>query len=179
VGDANGDGKEDFFIGGALGQEGAIFYQKEDGTFARQSFPSTAYEDMGALFFDADQDADLDLYVVSGGCEQPAGDLMYQDRLYINEGNEGSGYAVFRHAPEALPPINSPGSCIIAADYDRDHDLDLFVGGKGIPYHYPLPAQSYLLQNEGGNFKVVTPEAMKNIGIVNTALWTILIRMDG
>ncbi|MEM6802120.1 MAG: VCBS repeat-containing protein, partial [Bacteroidota bacterium] len=123
--------------------------------------------------FDADQDADLDLYVVSGGNDRLKPSTYYQDRLYIQT-SEG-----FVKSKEALPEILASGSTVIPADYDKDGDLDLFVGGRIIPGQYPYPAQSYLLRNEGGKdgelrYKNVSDELLvqlKGLGLVTSALW--------
>ncbi|NJO02056.1 MAG: VCBS repeat-containing protein [Bacteroidia bacterium] len=125
---------------------------------------------MGALFFDADQDGDLDLYVVSGSNELPEGSPHYQDRLYFNDG-QGN----FTQRPDALPDTRASGSCVVAADYDQDGDLDIFVGGRIRPQHYPEAAESYLLRNEGGKFIDATAQVcpgLKNLGLVSAALWT-------
>ncbi|WP_181885114.1 VCBS repeat-containing protein [Pontibacter diazotrophicus] len=172
VGDADGNGLEDFYVGGATQHTGMLFLQDENGNFASRPFAKegTQEEDMGVLFFDADNDGDLDLYVVSGGVENPAGSSDYQDRLYKNDGN-----GKFALDAKALPATLASGSCVTAADYDRDGDLDLFVGGRVVPGKYPLPAQSYLLQNNGGKFKDVTRTAAKsltNLGLVTSAIWT-------
>ncbi|MES2731517.1 MAG: VCBS repeat-containing protein [Bacteroidota bacterium] len=172
VADVNGDGLEDFYVGGASEQAGMVFYQQSNGKFRSTPLPkANGYEeDMGALFFDADNDRDMDLYVVSGSSEFPIGSRYYQDRLYKNDG-QGN----LRLDKAALPTINTSGSCVVAADYDRDGDLDVFVGGRVAPGQYPLPPQSYLLQNNGGIFRdvteVVCPE-LKKIGMVTSALWT-------
>jgi hypothetical protein len=172
VADVNGDGREDFYVGGASEHPGMLYYQQNNGTFKSLSLPKAhAYEeDLGVLFFDADQDQDQDLYVVSGSSEFPLGSRYYQDRLYRNDGKGN-----FTLDPSALPSINASGSCVVAADFDRDGDPDLFVGGRISPGQYPLPPQSYLLQNDGGTFRDVTtaicPELAKT-GMVTSALWT-------
>src|SRR5262249_31694890 len=81
VGDVNGDGADDFFVGGAYGSSGTIFLQSKNG-FEKETIHSEDYEDLGAIFFDADGDNDLDLYVVSGGAERYANHKYYQDRIY-------------------------------------------------------------------------------------------------
>lgn len=173
TGDINGDGTDDIFMGGAAGNEGRLFTQNTDGSFSVHSFPDLKVdkksEDVDALFFDADQDGDQDLYVISGGNEYRAGSAEYQDRLYINDGKGN-----LLKSMDALPQNTISGSRVIANDFDKDGDLDLFVAGRHTPWEYPRPASSVLLKNEGGKFIDISKELasdLKNLGMVNDAVW--------
>jgi len=167
VADVNGDGLEDVFIGGVAGEAGQFFIQKSDATFTQQALNfDKEKEDTDVLFFDYDGDADLDLYVTSGGVIYGHSDSIYQDRLYVNEGG------VFTRKASALPAITSSTSTVIANDFDEDGDQDLFVGGRVSPTNYPLAPRSYLLINEQGIYKDATPAYLQNIGMVSDALWT-------
>lgn len=178
TGDINGDGLEDCFVGGTYrGSEACFLLRTPSGGFAKKPFPiHKNHDDTAALLFDADGDKDLDLYVVSGGAERPASDkAFYQDGLYLNNGQGDFSPAPFN----ALPDVSGSGSCVTAADFDRDGDLDLAVGGRQIPGQYPLPARSYLLRNESQNgvcrFTDVTVQvapALLKAGLVCSALWT-------
>ncbi len=180
VGDVDGNGEEDIFIGGSLNHKGTFLLQQPDGTFVEkdllpgQDGGAKTQEDEGVLLFDADNDGHPDLYIVSGSVESPAGSSNYQDRFYHND-----GHGHFTYEPDALPQFHTSGSCVIASDYDHDGDLDLFVGGRVIPNKYPAPASSHILRNDSKNghvkFTDVTSTVapmLKNIGLVTDAIWT-------
>ncbi|MGH7542084.1 MAG: FG-GAP-like repeat-containing protein, partial [Gemmatimonadota bacterium] len=174
VGDVNGDGREDAFIGGAKEQAGRLLIQRLDGSFVergRAAFePDRLSEDLGAVFFDADGDVDLDLYVVSGGSEFSDMAPALRDRLYLGDGRGG-----FRKADGSLPPMSVSGSRAAAHDFDGDGDIDLFVGGRVVPWRYGLDPTSMLLANDGrGRFTDVTRHVapdLAHVGMVTDALW--------
>jgi len=172
--DVNGDGKTDMYIGGAAGIAGTLMLQNADGSFTDKKLPAfaadKAYEDMGAVFFDADGDGDNDLYVVSGGAEFDAGSALYQDRFYINDGKGN-----FTRAPKAIPVEGFNGSSVTALDFDGDGDLDVFVGGHVLPGKFPQADKCLLLQNNRGVFTNVTETIGAEIlhaGIINCAAWS-------
>ncbi|MBT1698731.1 VCBS repeat-containing protein [Fulvivirgaceae bacterium PWU4] len=178
VADVNSDGNDDVFFGGPTGQAGALYFGTDDGRLEKApSQPwqeDAAYEDTGMTFFDADGDGDADLYVVSGGNEFPPGDPYYQDRLYLN-----TGAGTFGRAHGVLPAEETSGSCAAAADYDKDGDLDLFVGGRLAAQNYPLFPKSSLLRNDSRDGQVKftdvaseTGEALQLAGMVTDALWS-------
>ncbi len=172
AGDVDGNGREDFFVGGSYGHYGRFFVQDERGDFSPRPYCDSLKmkdeEDVGVLLFDADADQDLDLYLVSGSNEYADGSKFFQDRLYLNDG-EGN----FTDATDRLPPIRHSGSCVRAADFDGDGDLDLFRGGRLTPSRFPESGNSYLLINEGGTFRDVSAEVagLQRVGMVTDARW--------
>lgn len=170
-GDVNQDGLEDFFVGGAFKQAGRVYIQQGDGTFKARLLPGKHYyeEDTDAAFLDTDQDGDLDLYVVSGGSEFEAGADHYQDRLYLNKGNGN-----FERSEGRLPKFPMSGTVVAPADFDRDGDVDLFIGGGCQPNNYPMAERSVLLKNEGGRFVFANDPVLSNlpkVGLVTAADW--------
>ena len=181
-GDVNNDGLEDIYICGPKDQAGALYVQTGNGRFIRTNEAllekDKVCEDTDALFFDADGDGDADLYVCSGGNEFSPNSTALMNRLYINDGK-----GAFSKSPQILPSyIFESTSCVRAADYDADGDLDLFVGVRLTPLKYGYPCKGYLLSNNGkGVFTDVTataaPELVKT-GMITDAAWTDIDR-DG
>jgi hypothetical protein len=176
-GDVNGDGLEDIFAGGSYrGGKPTIFLQKPGGKFEKRIVSQDSlHENAAAAFLDADRDGDLDLLVSNGSNELPAFEkAFYNVQLYLNDGAGNFKPA----ASNALPDLALSSSCIITNDFDKDGDLDIFIGGRSIPGKYPLPASSYLLRNDSKNgephFTDITAEycpALLHAGMVCTALF--------
>ncbi|MCB0665359.1 MAG: VCBS repeat-containing protein [Saprospiraceae bacterium] len=173
IADVNGDHRQDFYVGGASGQTGALFQQNVDGHFEATNeacfLPKSGCEDTGVTFFDADQDGDPDLYIGSGGNQYHKDEDKLRDRLYFNDGRGN-----FSYSPEALPDILEQTSCVKAYDFDGDGDTDLFVGTRSIALSYGRPADSYLLVNDGmGRFQVAGKDLidLTGLGMVTDAEW--------
>ncbi len=176
VGDCNGDGLDDIYLCGAAGTSGKLFLQQANGELNFVNIPDfvldKSAEDVDALFFDADMDGDQDLYVVSGGNEYPYGARELNDRLYFNNGNGRFGKSF-----EPFPTkIGESTSCVEANDFDKDGDLDLFVGVRLKDRAYGIPQNGYILVNNGrGRFTNKTNDLAKgleNIGMIKDAIWT-------
>jgi len=175
--DVNGDGLQDVYIGGAIGQSGQLFLQtSNNGWVAAPQQPwivDSSSEEVNAVFFDANGDGSMDLYTVSGGNEYGDQSPEYADHLYLNDGKGN-----FTRLADALPPMLNSKQAIAVGDFDNDGDNDLFIGGKSIPGSFPVAAKSYLLRNDSKKGKLVftdiTDEAapmLRQPGMVNAAVW--------
>lgn len=165
VGDVNGDGLMDIFVGGAHGQEGELFLKQIDGSWNKQMGSlfeeDSRYEDVDALFYDLDTDGDLDLYVVSGGNKFSQGDALNEDRIYLNDGD-----GTFSRLNSPLPRTN--GSCVTIADFNKDGQSDIFVGGRSVPGAYGLAPISTVMTFKDGKADLLQQWEM---GMVTDAEW--------
>ncbi len=175
VADINGDGLEDFFMGGAINDTAKVFIQQPNGTFVqKREFAleqDKLSEDIGALFLDVDHDGDIDLIVVSGGNQEKEGSLNLLSRLYLNDGKGN-----FLRQYKGWPLVSINASCVRV----NNNNGDLFIGGRSVPDAYGVIPTSKLLRNDGhGNFTDITstiaPELQK-LGMVTDAQW---VDIDG
>ena len=169
--DINKDNITDFYIGGAKGQVGTLYLSRDNGSYDQITKPfqlNINSEDTDAVFFDSDNDGDLDLYVTSGGKSFSKFDYALNDRLYINEGNG--------HLKINLESLKFPGSIststVSVSDYDGDGDNDLFIGERFKVNIYGILTSGYILENKGNNdFEVQQLEGLKDIGLITDSHW--------
>ncbi|MFE3846461.1 VCBS repeat-containing protein [Flavobacterium sp. LB3P45] len=173
VGDINGDGNDDVFIGGAKGQAGKIYMNKGNNSFGvtvqKDLDVDADFEDTAASFFDADNDGHLDLFVGSGGNEK-SDQANYKNRLYLNNGK-----GIFIKSKTTIPTTNNNVSVIAPCDFDNDGDVDVFVGSRSVPGVYGIDPKHLLLENDGkGNFtNIIDKKAFKlnSTGMITDAVW--------
>jgi hypothetical protein len=176
--DVNGDGMEDVFIGAAAGANSQLYLQTKEGAFrlaTNQPWNNNIdITNTDALFVDADNDQDMDLYMVSGGADYALNNKNYQDRFFENDGRGN-----FTERADAIPTETSSGSCVRTADFDKDGLPDLFVGNKVIPGFFPEAPASFILKNKStkGHISFVkdtqqTDTTLKRPGMVSDAVWT-------
>lgn len=178
TGDVNGDGLIDIYICGAQGTPGQLYLQTNNGFRKKpeKTFEQFLnFEDVAALFFDADKDGDLDLLVGSGGNNHPLGSREMQNRLYLNDGKGN-----FTINIAALPPNEGNTSVLVAADFDGDGDQDLFIGSRSIPGNYGTSPVSYLLINDGkGQFADIAPTKNPDIAGIGLVTGAVMANLEG
>ena len=178
VADVNGDGNEDFYIGGASGQAGALYIHSGNGKVAQKKLDvfenDKEFEDVAAAFFDADGDGDQDLMVGSGG-NNVGEQRTYRARLYLNDGKGN-----FTKSPHELPSTFKNISTIAPYDFDGDGDMDVFIGSRSVVGVYGLSPDHLFLENMGdGTFTNVTERLgydLKDAGMVTDSKW---VDIDG
>ena len=179
-GDVNGDGLEDVYFGGARGFAGQLFIQQRDGSFrfsAQDVFETDRLsEDTHGVFHDFNGDGHLDLFVTSGGNESAFGAFELSDRLYINDGRGN-----FSKADNAgLQNFKNSSSVVRLLDFNGDGIMDLFIGGRVIPFLYGVNASSQVLISDGKGAFIDGTEAyapaLKELGLVTDA---VVIDYDG
>ena len=164
-GDIDGNGYEDIYVGNVSGKA-AVLYLNSGTSFKLSKQPAfdadIAFEDNNAVFFDADNDGDLDLYVASGVGNTYNSSFLY-NRLYFND--NGS----FIKSNKALYNDGVITNVVKANDFDNDGDMDLYVGNYAERRDFGKPIPSYMLINDGaGNFETTYP---LNSSKVTDALW--------
>jgi enediyne biosynthesis protein E4 len=150
VADFNGDGREDVFISGSANEAGSLWLQTAAGLFEQHK--QTIFEedkkadDVKAIVLDVNEDGQPDIYVASGGNQFSFGDFTYRDRIYINDGN-----ANFVRQEAILQPadLRESTAFVLAQDINGNGLTDLIVGSRLIPFYYGIPANAWLLNNNG------------------------------
>jgi len=174
IADINHDGLEDVFIGAARLGKPAIFLQQKNGRLIKSFQPAldldSNYETVSACFADINHDGSPDLLVASAGNEFYGQDEHNSPHAYLNDGRGN-----FVKKTDAFDSLFITASCVVPFDFNGDGYVDLFIGGRAVPWEYGQTPTSYLLKNDGrGHFIDVTAQfasPLAHIGFVTSAVW--------
>ncbi len=174
VGDVNGDGRDDVFLGNSKRRKSALYIQNGKGFFKNLTPQSiiqdSVFEDVDAVFVDIENDGDLDLIIAAGGNEYRATDEPMKQRAYLNDGKGNFT------RKDVFPEAHLTASCVLPADFNGDGLVDFFFGARALPWNYGLVPQSYLFENKGESvFEDVTKKYQadfSNIGLVKNGVWS-------
>ena len=179
VGDVNGDGLKDIFVGGGKNQASSLLLAKQSASgieyeLSRQSFDQWRRSEVtDAVLYDRDNDGDLDLYMAHGGKLFSAVVPELHDVLLINDGN-----GKYSEAPLDFPYPMATGA-VAVADINGDSYADIVIGESGKVKLYGLPGSCHVLLSTGASgYKLMSPQSMQDIGMV-TSITTVDITGDG
>ena len=172
IGDVDGDGLEDVYIGGAKHQPSGLFLQRPDGFIKSEQAifrQDSIQEEVRAEFIDFDKDGDLDLAVLTGGNEFYKDNIELEPKLYRNQDGQ------FEKVEYPFNNLKMTGGAMAWTDYNKDGKLDVFFAARAIPWQYGKPASGYLLeQNQKGGFTInmdiISP--FVELGAIKDAVWS-------
>jgi hypothetical protein len=173
--DVNGDGLEDVFVGSSKFKKPALFIQQHNGKFIKTKQPAldadSTYEETDAVWTDVNNDQWPDLVIADGGNEYYGNSEYLLPRVFLNDG-KGS---LRKQADAFDTSIMLTASCVVPYDFTGDGYVDLFIGGRAVPWEYGVIPRSYLLKNKGnGTFTDITDQYSKELahaGFVKHAVW--------
>jgi enediyne biosynthesis protein E4 len=140
-GDYDGDGDLDLFVTNHELEAHTLFRNLGKGLFEDVTFASGVgaatlpYVGFGASFFDADNDADLDLAIVNGHVMNSPGHVRpgateSQRKLLLRNSGGGKLADVGRQSGTGFA-AEKVGRSLLTGDIDNDGDLDLLITNNG------------------------------------------------
>ena len=172
VGDINNDGMDDIYVSGSAFYNGYFLLQQESSDFISDTLfiGHKNSEESGALIFDVNNDGQNDIFISSGSYEHEEGNENLRDQIYISR----NGSLV--NVPDALPDYLSNALNVTGADFDKDGDIDLFIGGRVQSGNYPVSPRSFLLENESNGervqFSISDKLPLDSLGMITDAIWS-------
>ena len=151
--DYDGDGRLDLVVTNHEFETTSLFRNDGGGVFADVtldagiSSPTLPFVGFGVAFFDADNDADLDLSIVNGHVIDNtalfrAGSMHAQRKLLFQNTNGRRFVEISRQSGSGFAR-DDVGRTLISGDIDNDGDIDLVVTNNG--------GAPDVLRNAGGN----------------------------